>query len=314
MSILFASQGFGANAWQPAIEAAAGDRPIAVDGIDAYDPETIRYALVWQPPRERLAALPNLEAIFNLGAGVDALLADPTLPDVPIVRIVDPNMTMRMTEWVVLQVLMHHRHALGYLHQQQQRDWRDLPQPPAAVVRVGIMGLGALGADAASALARLGFQVAGWSRTAKSDLEIETFVGAGALDAFLGRTDILVVLLPLTRDTHGLLNRELFAKLAQDGALGGPFLINAGRGRLQVEADIVAALDNGTLKGVSLDVFETEPLPAASPLWTRPDVIVTPHVAADSSPDAICRNIFQQIAAYERGEGLKNVVDRGLGY
>jgi glyoxylate/hydroxypyruvate reductase A len=134
------------------------------------------------------------------------------------------------------------------------------------------------------------------------------------LDAFLARTDILVSLLPLTPDTRGILNRELFRKLAHDGRLGGPVLINAGRGGLQVEADILACLDDGTLKAATLDVFETEPLPPDSPLWSHPRVTVTPHNAAVSEPDATARYIADQIRRFERDEPLQNVVDRERGY
>jgi glyoxylate/hydroxypyruvate reductase len=179
---------------------------------------------------------------------------------------------------------------------------------------VGIMGLGELGRDAAEVLLRLGFQVSGWSRSQKSLPGVKTYAGAAELGAFLQLTDILVVLVPLTSDTRGMLNRSLFAQLSRTGPLGAPVLINAGRGGLQVEADILACLDDGTLGGATLDVFETEPLPAASRLWSHPDVIVTPHNAADSDADTIARDVAAQITAYERGEPLKNIVDRTLGY
>ncbi len=314
MSILFAARGFTPEPWRRHLEAVADGRRVIVHGTDPYDPSDIRYAVVWQPPRDLLAGLPNLDVIFNLGAGVDALLADSSLPDRPIVRAVDPDMTGRMTEWVVLQVLTHHRGALRFHARQRAHEWRSENFPAATELRVGVMGMGVLGSDAAAVLQRLGYQVTGWNRSAKTVEGIEVVSGAEALDGFLARTDILVVLLPLTPETRGLLDAALFARLARDGALGGPVLINAGRGGLQVEADILAALQNGTLKGASLDVFETEPLPATSPLWDRPDVVITPHVAAESNPAAICRGVRAQIAVFERGEPLQNVVDRVRGY
>ncbi|MGX1096209.1 2-hydroxyacid dehydrogenase [Amorphus sp. MBR-141] len=314
MSILFAARGFTPEPWRRHLEAVADGRRVVVDGIDAYDPSDIRYAVVWQPPRNLLAELPNLDVIFNLGAGVDALLADTSLPARPIVRVVDPDMTGRMTEWIVLQVLTHHRGALRFQARQRAREWVSESFPAAHEVRVGVMGMGVLGSDAAAMLQRLGYRVTGWNRSAKTVEGIEVVSGAAALDGFLARTDILVVLLPLTPETRGLLDASLFARLARDGALGGPMLINAGRGGLQIEADIVAALEAGTLKGASLDVFETEPLPATSPLWDRPEVVITPHVAAESNPPAICRGIVAQIAAFERGDPLQNVVDRTRGY
>jgi glyoxylate/hydroxypyruvate reductase A len=176
------------------------------------------------------------------------------------------------------------------------------------------MGLGVLGQDAARKLKMLGFDVAGWSRSERRVDGIPTFAGEHGLDAFLRRTDVLVCLVPLTPDTRGVLDRSLFARLARDGRLGGPVVINAARGGVQVEADILACLDDGTLKAATLDVFETEPLPAESPFWAHPAVTVTPHNAAMSEPDAIGRLVAEQIRAFERGEPLGNVVDRQLGY
>jgi glyoxylate/hydroxypyruvate reductase A len=279
------------------------------------DPGSIRYAVSWRHRAGAFAGLPNLAAIFSLGAGVDHVLADPLLPKTPIVRVVDPDLTARMSEWVVMQVLLHQRQFRRYDRQQAEKIWaEDEAQPAAAEVRVGILGLGELGLDAARKLRAVGFAVAGWSRSRKSAPGLASFHGREGLEALLARTDILVCLLPLTPDTRGLLNASLFAKLARDGRLGGPFLINAGRGGLQVEADIVAALDAGVLKGASLDVFETEPLPAASPLWAYPNVFVSPHNAAVSAPGSIARYIAEQILAFERGEPLRNLVDRGRGY
>jgi glyoxylate/hydroxypyruvate reductase A len=176
------------------------------------------------------------------------------------------------------------------------------------------MGLGVLGSDAARKLKAMGFEVAGWSRSPKIVKGVDTFSGEDGLDAFLARTDILVSLLPLTDDTRGILDKDLFAKLAQNGRLGGPILINAGRGGLQVEADILAALDDGTLTAATLDVFETEPLPPDSPLWTHPAVTVTPHNAAPSDANTISAYVADQIRRFEAGESLANVVKRELGY
>jgi glyoxylate/hydroxypyruvate reductase A len=156
--------------------------------------------------------------------------------------------------------------------------------------------------------------VAGWSRSRKALAGIRSFAGEDELPAFLARTDILVCLLPLTPTTRGLLNRRTFSQLARDGVLGGPIVINAGRGGLQVEADLLAALDDGTLSAATLDVFEKEPLPAESPFWSHPKVTVSPHNAADTDPDAISVYVAEQIAAHERGEPLRNVVDRKSGY
>jgi len=313
-AILLAITGWELQDWDARFQALARDRDIRLWPDRIGDPADIAYACVWNPPHGLLAQFPKLRVIFSLGAGVDALIADAALPAVPLVRIVDADLTMRMTEYVVLQVLTIHRQQRRYDAQQRQRLWRELPQPAAHEVAVGVMGLGVLGGAAATALSDLGFRVAGWSRTAKSIDGIATFHGADGLDAFLARSEILVCLLPHTRATDGMLNRALFAKLKRDGALGGAHLINAGRGRVQVEADILAALDDGTLAGAALDVFATEPLPEVSPFWTHPKVTVTPHAAAASVPNALVDNVLRQIARFERGEAMENVIDRAAGY
>ncbi|HHK74310.1 MAG TPA: glyoxylate/hydroxypyruvate reductase A, partial [Rhizobiales bacterium] len=282
---------------------------------DRGNTDDIDYALLWRPRPEMLTRLPGLKAIFSLGAGVDHLLGLETLPaNVPVVRITEDDLTSRMSEYVVLHVLRHHRRLREYEALAARREWRELAQPAACEVRVGILGLGHLGRDAAQKLKMMGFQVAGWSRTAKQLEGIETFAGAKALTAFLGRSDILVCLLPLTPQTRGILNSSLFARLARDGAGKGPVLINAGRGGLQVEDDILKALDDGTLYEVTLDVFETEPLPQTSALWTHERVSITPHNAAPSTPEAICTQILTQIRRFEAGEALENLVDTKRGY
>jgi glyoxylate/hydroxypyruvate reductase len=313
MSILLAITAWEPEAWRERFREQAGAREVRL-APDIGDPSAVRYACVWKPPAGLLATLPNLRAIFSLGAGVDHLFGDKTLPDVPLVRIVDPDLTMRMAEYVVLHVLLHHRRMQRYEDQRRQRIWRELADPPAREVRVGIMGMGVLGRAAAAALAPLGFQLAGWSRTSRDDAGVATFTGNGELDRFLARTDILVCLLPLTPETSGILRYDLFRKLARDGALGAPSLVNAGRGGLQVEADILRALDDGTLIGASLDVFQQEPLPAASPFWTHPKVYLTPHNAAQSEPRALTKYVLAQIERHERGSPLENVVDRKRGY
>ncbi len=309
-----AGDNWSAERWRQRFKTALPAHDVVVEGCDRYDAATIRYAAVWKPVPGFLQSLPKLQVIFNLGAGVDAVLADTTMPDVPLVRVVNDDLTHRMTEYVALHVLLHHRRLPRLLQAQRERQWLAKDQWAASALRVGIMGLGELGRDAAEVLQRLGFRVAGWSRSPKALDDIETFSGEAGFAAFLRRTDILVALVPLTPETRGILDRKLFSLLARDGVLGAPVLINAGRGGLQVEADILAALNDGTLGAASLDVFEREPLPTESPLWSHPNVIVTPHNAADSDPDAIAADVAGQILAFERGSPLRNVVDRSLGY
>lgn len=318
MTLLLAIKAGGGNwspeAWRRRFSAIYPDAPIAM-ASDGFDAAAIRYAACWKPEPGLLATLPNLKAIFNLGAGVDALLGDPTTPQhVPIVRVVDQDLTKRMTEWVVWHVLDQHRQGPLHRAAQARGEWIGPDQSAAAAVRVGIMGLGEIARDASEVLCRIGFRVSGWSRTKREIAGMTTYAGTEGLAPFLAATDILVCLLPLTPDTRGILDRKLFAGLARDGVLKQPVLLNAGRGGLQKEADILAALDEGTLGHAVLDVFEAEPLPSSSPLWKHAHLTITPHNAADSDPDEISKYVVGQIRAFERGKALKNVVELARGY
>jgi glyoxylate/hydroxypyruvate reductase A len=300
--------------WKRRFEDVCADRPVALLPNAALDPADVHYAAVWKPVPGELAGFPNLRVIFNLGAGVDALMADTSLPGVPLVRVAVADLTARMTEYVVLHVLMHHRQELYLRASQREKRWEPKSQWPAGAISVGIMGLGTLGAHAAQALAHLGFRVAGWSRSERKIDGVDCFHGEAGLDAFLRRSNILVCLLPLTPSTRHILNRNLFAKLDRTSPMGAPVLINAGRGGLQNEADILQCLDDGTLGAASLDVYATEPLPADSRFWTHPKVVLTPHNAADTDPDEISKYVARQIERFEAGGALDNVVDRKRGY
>ncbi|MBB4183465.1 glyoxylate/hydroxypyruvate reductase A [Sinorhizobium terangae] len=273
----------------------------------------IDYAVVWKSAPDLFSRAPDLKVVFSGGAGVDHVLTLPGLPNVPLVRFVDRTLTTRMSEWVVMQCLLHLRQHRAYEALAQKREWRDLIQPEAADVTVGIMGMGVLGQDAARKLATMGFKVVGWSRTKRAMEGMDTY-GAADLDAFLARTDFLVGLLPLTAETKGIFNADLFAKLSRKGPLGAPVFINAGRGGSQVEADILECLDSGVLAAASLDVFEEEPLSPDSRFWTMPNVYVTPHVAASSDVRALFAHVEEQIARFESGLPLEHVVDRLAGY
>jgi glyoxylate/hydroxypyruvate reductase A len=310
--LLLAVAGPQAEAWAAAFRKYAADLRVWPDATG--DAGEIAYACLWRAPHGLAARLPGLRLIVNLGAGADQLLADPDLPDVPILRAANPDLSMRVTEYVVLHVLMHHRRQLIYSAQQREHIWKGHEQPAAREVAVGVMGLGVIGREAARVLARIGFKVAGWSRSAKALDGIETFHGRDGFEPFLARTEILVCLLPSTKETEGILNRALFRKLKRDGAAGGAFLINAGRGKLQIDDDILAALEDGTLAGASLDVFPQEPLLQGSPLWSHPRVIVTPHNAGDIAPEVMAADVARQIVRFERGLPLDNLVHRRRGY
>ncbi len=308
--ILLSVTGMNPRPWQ---ELLSQEREVVTEISDPQDP-TINYAVAWKQRPNLLSRLPNLRAIFSVGAGVDHILADPTLPDVPIVRIVADNLTQHMTDHVLWRVLDHHTQGLAYRAQQKRKVWRELPQRASTDISVGIMGFGELGRASARVLLACGFHVNGWSRRERPFPGVATFHGDRGLTPFLNATDILVVLLPITAQTAGIVNYDLLRQLRKRNGLGGAVLINVGRGRLQKDADILRALEDGTLKEASLDVFEIEPLPKTSPLWSHPRVVVTPHSAATSDPAHLVGPMLAQMAAFERGEPLKNIVDRQAGY
>lgn len=313
MHIALFAKGWDHDIWAGRIKAVLPEAEI-FGPDDQVDPASIDYAFVWKPDHGFLTRFANLKLICSLGAGVDFLLDDPALPNVPIVRVIDPDLTGRMSEYVLLQCLLHHRRTLSYLRYQSAGIWKEQDDAAASEVRVSVLGLGVLGQDAARKLQMVGYDVAGWSRSAKGIDGLVTYHGDEGLDTLLGRTDILVSLLPHTPQTEGILNIELFRKLARDGVLGGPVLINAGRGKLQVERDIMEALDEGALIGASLDVFEEEPLRDGSPIWSHPSVILTPHNAAASSPKAITTYLAKQIRLFKAGKEPESLVDREVGY
>ncbi|MBO6724922.1 MAG: glyoxylate/hydroxypyruvate reductase A [Rhizobiaceae bacterium] len=308
--ILLSVTGFNPKRWY---ELLSKERAVVLEPEGARDP-SIRYAVVWKQKPNLLSTLPNLRAIFSIGAGVDHLFADPGLPDVPIVRVVADNLTQYMREYIVWRVLDHHRQGAHYRGQQLRKVWHEPYQPPAGEVSVGIMGMGHLGRAAAGALVYLGFRVNGWTRTERPMEGVSCWHGRDGLPGFLAATDILVVLLPLTHETRGIVDYRLLSQLRHKNALGGAVLINAGRGKLQRETDILRALEEGILKEASLDVFEQEPLPEDSPLWAHPSVFVTPHAAATSDPAHLVPPMLAQMDAFERGEPLTNLVDRHAGY
>jgi glyoxylate/hydroxypyruvate reductase A len=275
------------------------------------DPAAVRYALVWDPEPGRLAAYPNLAAIFGSGAGVDFIASDPDLPrHVPLVRMATPGAAQRMGEFVAWAVLSLMKEARRIGLAQAERRWDVFePERTAPTTTVGIMGLGHMGAAAARMLQPMGFGVIGWSRTRKSLPGVQSFVGEEDLGAFLRASDILVCLLPATPETQGILARPLFDRLRD-----GTGLINVGRGTQQKIEDILAALDSGRLSGAVLDVFEQEPLPADHPAWTHPKLLVTPHVASLPPRRERVDHVARLIAMLERGEALPNTYDHERGY
>ena len=296
------------DAWRREITARLPDLDVRI-WPDVGNAAEIDYALVWHPPAGELRRFENLKFIMSLGAGVEHILGDPDLPEVPILRLVDKGLTARMTEYVVAQVLRHHRQLPAYARQQATTTWAPLAQVAAAERRVGVMGVGELGGAAVRALLPFGFDIAGWSRGGRNIDGMASYAGAEGLRPFLARTDILVCLLPLTAATRGLLNRETLTALPP-----GACLINAGRGPVVVEADLIEALDDGPLAEATLDVFETEPLPADDPLWRHPRVSITPHVASLTDPRSAADEVANAVRQSRAGGPLPNMVGRERGY
>lgn len=310
MIVLFQSTFDNQDWWRAELGRQAPQLDIRYGIEEVDDPAAVDYAIVWGPPPGVLAGLPRLKAIFSLGAGIDHLNSDPLFPrHLPLTRVVDDNMTRRMTEWVVHHVLRHHLQQPAYDAQQRRHLWHRLPQDLAETRRVGLIGLGVLGRAAAAALGRLGFPVAALTRSPREVPGVTLHAGADALAGFLATTDILVVLAPLTPETEGLLDRTNLARLPRGAAI-----INAARGRIIVEADLLALLDEGHLSGASLDVFVEEPLPAGHPFWDHPKITVIPHAAATTDPRSAIGQFLAAIEAVEAGRAPANLVDWAKGY
>ena len=309
MALLFRSSIDSEARWKPRLARLMPELEVRI-WPEIGDPAEIDYALVWRPEPGLLASLPNLKLILSLGAGVDHILCDPHLPPgVPIVRLVDPYMTDAMSEYIILQVLRLHRQDIDYRAQQEKGIWLELEQKNAAERAVGILGFGALGQDAARKLKGLGFDVALWGRRQRTVEGLRSYAGGAGLPALLGRSEILVCLLPLTAETEGILNASTFAMLPKRAAL-----INAARGSHLVEEDLLAALASGRLSAAVLDVFRDEPLPAGHPFWHHPRIVMTPHIAAATHPPTAAPIIFDNIRRFEAGRPLLNRVDPAQGY
>lgn len=268
-----------------------------------------RYAIVWAPPEAFFQTEKQLEAVLNLGAGVDALLALPSLPDIPVYRLEDAGMAAQMAEYVIHSLSSLSRNFDTYAARQKQARWAPLPATHHQDWPVGIMGLGKLGAHVAAAVASLGYPVAGWARSAREQAGVEVFHGTAQFHDFLGRTRVLVNLLPLTPETRGIINRDLLQALRPDAVV-----INIARGGHVVDADLLAALDSGRLQGAVLDVFNQEPLPEDHPYWSHPKVRVTPHIAAVTLEADAAEQISRRILNLEQGKAADGLVRRDTGY
>jgi glyoxylate/hydroxypyruvate reductase A len=298
--------------WRDALQAAAPGWTWLDLAAARRDPAAVTAAVVANPPPGCLQGLPRLQLIQSLWAGVDRLLADPTLPaQVPLARMVDPAMSAAMAETALWAVLALQRGFFTYARQQQQGLWRELPQRRADETRVTLLGLGAMGQAAAAALQRQGYALRAWTRTAPAQWPpgLTGAHGAESLGPLLADSDIVVNLLPLTPATRGLIDARFLAALPPGAAL-----VNLARGAHVVEPDLLAALDRGTLSHAVLDVFATEPLPAGHPFWTHPRVSVLPHAAAATDPRTAAAVVAANLQALCEGRPLLHRVDRRRGY
>lgn len=295
--------------WKKVLEAGLG--PIDFRTLETLgDKSDIEVVLAWKPPAGLIASFPNVKLIVSLGMGVDHLLADDRLPPgVPIVRIMDDGLVGQMSEYAIYWALRHHRDIDRYAESQRAKSWKPEDFVDTIDRRIGIMGLGSIGQDTARKFAMLGFPTAGWSRTQKTLDGIETFHGQDGFVKFLARTDILVNVLPLTRETRGILDAKAFATLPK-----GAYLINMARGGHVVDDDLLAALAAGQVSGAALDVFNVEPLPADHPYWTHPKVRVTPHIAGATNPRTASPGVIENIKRRRAGQPLINTVDPKTGY
>jgi glyoxylate/hydroxypyruvate reductase len=273
------------------------------------DAREVRFLAAWQPPEHIARTFPNLEVLFSVGAGVDQFDFSTLPPQLHVVRMVEPGLIACMAEYVAWAALSLHRQAPLYLRQQRRGEWKEHPVRPASTRRVGVMGMGSLGRAALGQLRQLGFDCAGWNRSRRSEPDVRCYAGEAELHEFLARTDILVCLLPLTSETRGILDRRVFDALPEGAAL-----VNAGRGGHLVQADLLAALDDGRLSAAILDVCEPEPLPRGHPFWNHPGIWLTPHVASATQAETGAEALLDNLRRYQAGLPLDGVIDRARGY
>ncbi|WP_409373301.1 2-hydroxyacid dehydrogenase [Pseudomonas baltica] len=276
---------------------------------DIGNPEDIHYLAAWQAPEDLEQRLPNLKVLFALSAGVDQLDLGRLPASLPVVRLLDPGISQGMCEYACLAVLSLHRDLLRYRQQQQQHQWQAHRLVPAAKRRIGVIGLGLQAQHILSSLKPFGFELSGWARSVHQIEGVTCHAGVEQLPAFLGQCDILLCVLPLTEQTEGILDRALFAQLPPGAAL-----INMGRGKHLVEADLLDALDSGQLSAAVLDVLQHEPAAPDHPFWGHPNILLTPHIAAMTQPDSAFPELLENIRRFERGEPMQGQVDRIRGY
>jgi len=308
MTILYKADPERGLIWQAIFAECAPDLPFRI-WPDIGDPAAVRYLVAWQPPDDFLALLPNLQVIFSVGAGVDQFDLRSLPPQIPLVRMIEPNLVEGMVQYVVMSILATHRHLINYIGDQRRRQWKQIRLVPASQRRIGVMGLGVLGRSALERLRNFGFPLAGWSRSQQVIEGVSCFVGLEQFYDFLSVCDILVCLLPLTPETRGILNRRSF-----DAMPRGATVINVGRGAHLVDNDLLDALESGQISSAVLDVVSTEPLPKNHAFWEHPGILITPHIASMTQPETAAYVLLDNIRCHQTGGLIKGRVDANRGY
>lgn len=307
-ALIFYSEFDDPAAWKATLTAELPDLDFHTDP-DAVDPANVHYALTWKPPGGFFARFPNLKLVTNLGAGVDSLVGRDDLPDVPISRLSDTGMVSLMSSYVLFSVIRYARDIHIFERAQRRGEWKYVHPRALSDIRVGVLGLGELGGPAAQALAQTGFDVRGWSRSQKRIDGVTCSAGIDALDDFLRNTEILVILLPLTPQTRGLIDARRLALLP-----AGAKLINASRGAVVDEPALIAALQSGVIAEATLDVFTVEPLPKDHVFWRMENVLITPHLASITVPEAAAREVAESIRRVRSGLPPLHQIDPRRGY
>lgn len=309
MAILFSDQSYRSDKIFASLREAMPDIDLR-QYPDIGNPDEIDYAIIWYPAPASLQNLPNLKGIFTTSAGVDGIIQDDTLPaDVPIIRNVDPALARGVAEYVTYQALRFYRHHHTFDRQQHSITWQQIRQPDPQDCTIGIMGLGEIGKKCAEYLAPFGFPIRSWSQSKKDVPFVTSFAGDKSFHDFLSGTNILINTLPLTSKTTEILNSDTFAHLP-DGA----FLINVGRGKHLVDADLIQALESKKIAAAALDVFTVEPLPQDHPFWMHPQITMTPHIASITRINVAVQNILQHISDFENGIPFQNTVNKQKEY
>ncbi len=309
MSLLLLAPNRNMQRWKKAILAEDPDLDVEI-WPDVTDPNRVQFAVTWRQPKHVLEQYPNLKAVSSLGAGVNHILEDETIPDeLPVCRVVATSLTRQMQEYVLCTILNYQRNMFTYFRQKKQGIWEEHPNKNTDDMRIGIMGLGSLGKPIAEKMAEFGYPTSGWSNSDKSIPNVDTFAGQAQLSDFLKHTNVLVCLLPLTEQTRSILDLDVFKQMQHPG-----IVINVARGEHLVEEDLVYAMDKGWIKGACLDVFAEEPLPEKHAFWNRDDIMITPHISSITQPAEVADQLVENYKRLMSGMELLHKVDKEKGY